>query len=444
MPVDIVLDSDQPADLTAASGLDASAAVVTASQLKGIALDGTFSLVTQNTFNFLAAEDGEVRDLIIRLAEADRNTGNFVQLSHAASLKIQCDMRKMINFQSSSSTDTLDDAYELRPCKLVHGDGLANSVPKTNWVLSLAPALANGSGFIADKATYNSGTKKLTSHFVPVGAVLVALPDLSASGGSVQLTANGGQAATFQVATGNSQFGLSLFGQLEYDEASVNQGSGTLSVAATFDPPAGASIIGGAGRHNEITVTLLNVEDFRTAQRAVIKRQDGQSGSYSNANADDNSLAATDADDFDLVVGLSDLGAENDAATVGGSMIAAIQGSVGGELLTSWEVNIGAIGSDTGSELSGFLRSLAHGAGAAAAGRLPAEPLLDNETFIIRNTAPITVSLQPFNYTFGEASSGSVASFNFINALPVHAVLEHKAGSSTKVLDTGTNALLTV
>lgn len=439
--VDLVLADDAQGSLTAGSGVAGGSAVTQAANLNGIALKGTFALTAQNALSFLAGENGAVRNLIVRLAEEARNTGNFVQLQHAASLNVKVDMRKMIKFQPDGTDAGLDDAYEMRPCKIAFGSGVANSVPKTNWALSLDAALKNGDGFDANKATYDAATKSLVSHFVPVGAVIVALPDLSASGGSVQLTSNGG-AASFQVAQANAKFGLSLFGQLKYDEANVATGSGQLSVTATFDPPAGSNIIGGAGRHNEITVSLLNMEDFRTAQRAVIKRADGETGSFSHANADDNSLQATDADDFDLVVSLADLGSESDPTTVGGSMVSAIQASVGGELLTAWEVNVEKIESKTDSELSGFLRSISHADGAAVAGRTPAEPLLNTETFIIRNTAPITVSLQPFNYTFGDAASASVASFNFINNLPVHAVLEHVKGSSTLVLDTETSQLL--
>ena len=433
--VDLVLADDALADRTAASGLGGS-------PLSGIALDGGFSLTVQNAFNFLVDAAGEVRNLIVRLEEADRNTGNFVQLQHAASLKIQVDMRKMINFQGGSEVDGLDDAYELRPCRLAHGENETNSVPKQNWVLSLAPALANGNGFDSNKATYDAATKKLSSHFVPVGAVIVDLPDLSAAGGSVSIKTSGGEDATFQVGAGNSKFGLSLFGKLEYDEANVTQGSGALTVDATFDPV--GSVIGGAGRHDQLTISILNMENFTKAQAITINTNHGagETGTISNANMA--APSATDADDFDLVVTLADLGGEDDATTVGGSMVSAIEASVSGQLLTAWEVTVGKIGSSAGSELSGFLRSLAHADGAAAAGRTAEHPLLEGETFIIRKTADITVNLQPFNYSFGAAASAEVSAFDFIHQLPVHAVLEHKAGSNTKVLDTETSQLLNV
>ena len=186
------------------------------------------------------------------------------------------------------------------------------------------------------------------------------------------------------------------------------------------------------------------MENFTKAQNVTINtnHSGNENGTISNANMA--APGATDADDFDLVVTLADLGGEQDATTVGGAMVSAVEASVSGQLLTSWEVTVNGISSDAGSELSGFMRSLAaplESTGAPATGRSAEHPLLEGETFIIRQTAPITVNLQPFNYSFGAAASAEVGAFNFINALPVHAVLEHKPGVATKVLDTATNAL---
>lgn len=516
---DITNENEQNATaVDLATGNAASFASSSSTLLTGVRVPGSFSLNTVQNLNFFEQNMGEVRNLLLKLLETPRETGNFVQLDHRAHLVIPCDFEKFIAFNADSAGVTTasldaneDDAYQflgitLTNDRAVVGNGADNDpkiIASNQFKLDLDPELAAVDGnddplhvslkphtkpngdVVPPKAYYDSDTKMLISNWFPSGAVLVDLKSTEALenmeknvtvGSAVTSTA-----ATYQVDGDKTIVGMTLFAQITVN-CNNQTGSPTLHVDATFQPSAPEGFVFVHGRdtvlgardhtgltHNEITIHLIDEEDFTKAQKVVLARGDDTVGGFSgvgvtftSTDADANTAAnpqPNDADDFSITISLDDLGGANDPGTIGAKMVDAIKSSVAsvnqfGErnLLEKFTVTVDQIDFEAGSDFSGYMRALSQAGLDAANGvqannsRPPAMPVKEGEKFIIQTPASITLNITPFEYNFtSEDYTGNVQPFKIIDQMEVYAVLEHsKVAGTAPVLQTNNLSILTV
>lgn len=489
---DITNDGEQ--NTTAVNLTEGNAASFAASSvqsLTGVRVPGTFSLNTVQNLNFFEQNMGEVRNLLLKLLETPRETGNFVQLDHRAHLVIPCDFEKFIAFNADSAGVTTtsldaneDDAYQflgitLTNDRAVVGNDAVNDpklISSSQFKLDLHPELAAvdanndplhvslrphtkpNNDVVPPKAYYDSDTKMLISNWFPSGAVLVDLKNteaLEAMEKNVTVgSAVNSDAATYQVDADKTIVGMTLFAQITVN-CNNTTGSPTLFVDATFQPSgdinlASGTVLGARDHtgltHNEITIHLINEEDFTKAQKVVLARGNDTVGQlkitpFTSDDADANTAAnpgPNDADDFSITISLNDLGGANDPGTIGAKMVDAIQSSIASvnqfgdrHLLEKFTVTVDQIDFEAGSDFSGYMRALA----AASTNEQPRPanmPIREGEKFIVQNPASITLNITPFEYQFTSADyTGNVEPFKIIDQMEVYAVLEHSKNAGT-------------
>ena len=419
------------------------------STIAAVRIPGTFSLDVVDSLNFLEAGLGEVRDLVIKLRETDRSTGEFVQLVHKAHLEVPCDFNKFISFNGSDANQ--DDAYQFTGITLTNDPDVESDASKrladSEFVLNLRPALeANeGAPLTGDSVKASYANSILSSVHFPVGAVIIDLAThlagVEAANKDVKVTGTGTD-ATYQVKADKTKIGMTLFGKLKVDCSNVS-GSPSLSAEASFQPS--GTILGG-GQHASITLTLLNQEDFTKAQDVVVELGAGTTGSLTGLSVSVGDPSSTSPDDFDITISLDDLGEADDTGSIGHSMISAIQASVdnsnssgSNKLLEKFTIAVTQIDFQTDSDLSGFLRNLA-----LDNDRLQAMPIKAGEKFIVQNPASISLQVRPFEYSFTNGGYSNVAAFNLIDNMEVYAVLKHAPANTAPVMQTAGKALLTV
>ena len=458
MPADLTQDNEvllsNEDGLAVADNLDPSQPISssTSGSLNGVRIPGTFTLDTVDDMSFLAGGLGEVRNLVVKMLETDRSTGNFVQLTHKAHLEVECDFAKFVSFNASDNVD--DDAYQFLGITLTNDSAVEPDVSKhvssDKFKLDLNPALAAGEGAplsgASQRATYANSV--LSSYSFPSGAVLIdlgshsSMSGLSAADRVVTVGASGvnGATATYQVNADKTLIGMTLFAKVIVNCANVS-GSPTISSTATFSPS--GNILGaGTGIHDSVTIHLINQEDFTTAQDIAVGLGSNTTGSLVGLDVNQANPDANSPDDFDVTIGLASLGGEGDAGSVGKSMIDGIIANVGtmngGKLLEKFTISVQQIDFDTGSDFSGYMRALA-----TDANRDAPLPINDNEKFIIQTPAKINLNITPFAYSFQSAGLASnVAAFKLIDEMEVYAVLKHVGGSTSKVLQTSDKAVL--
>ena len=435
------------------SGLDPANPIST--PLAAVRVPGSFSLSTVDDLDFLASGMGEVRNLLVKMLETDRSTGNFVQLNHKAHLEVECDFDKFVSFNGSAESD--DDAYQFLGITLTNDPAVEPDANKrltdSQYKLDLKPALAAGEGAplsgASQKATYASDV--LSSYWFPSGAVIIDLSShasmsgLDAADRVVNIGSSApvnGSAATYQVNADKTLIGMTLFAKVNVNCANTS-GSPTLSADASFAPSSG--VILGGGSHSAITIHLLNQEDHTKAQDVAIELQAGQTGELVGINVNQAAPGATEADDFDVTISIPSLGGEGDAGSIGKSMIDGIKASVNtcnpdgsNKLMEKFTIIVQQIDFETGSDFSGFMRTLA-----TESTRDQALPVKEGEKFIVQTPATINLTIKPFEYAFYSTDYASnVASFKLIDAMEVYAVLKHKNGSAGRVLQSSNKALL--
>ena len=454
-------------------------------KLTGVRVPGTFTLTTLPSLDFLDTDTGlgQVRNLVIKMLETDRSTGNFVQLDHKAFLEVTCNFNKFIGFNASNTTDGLDDAYQFVGITLTNNGAYNNLtlddtklVGDTQYVLDLTPSLIAGLGAplaptgeapnqVAAKASYGGG--QLISNWFPSGAVIIDLASHSSVSDIVDAnrkvtvsTAEDSDVATYQVT--NLHVGMTLFARITVNCSNVS-GSPTLSAEATFDPFTSSGTVLGAmdvnGKvHNQVTIHLLNQEDFTKAQEVVIGLGDGMAnenlvGSLTFQTVDNNYTntaaqpGANDADVFSVTITLNNLGGADDNGSIGRSMIQGIMNSVAqsnnsdphnpnNKLLSTFAITVDQIDYDTSSDFSGYMRALA----AASTNEKPRPadmPIRDGERFIVQTPTTINLNITPFEYEMnGVGLQNNIAQFKLIDEMEVYAVLKHNSTATTPVLQT--------
>lgn len=492
------------------TGNAATFAASSVNTLTGVRVPGSFSLNTVQDLNFFEANMGEVRNLLLKLLETPRETGNFVQLDHRAHLVIPCDFDKFIAFNADSagvtttSLSSEDDAYQFVGITLTNDQGVVGNGPANDpkiissnqFKLDLHPELVavdslgdplhvslrphtkpNNGGTVPPKAYYDVNNRKLISNWFPSGAVLVDLKD-NLPRSSIEKNVTVGSAvtsatATYQVDGDKTIVGMTLFAQISVN-CNNQTGSPTLHVDATFQPAgditlASGTVLGARDHtgltHNEITIHLIDEEDFTKAQKVVLARGDGTDGGFSGtgitltstADPDANTAPApgpNDADDFSITISLNDLGGANVPGSIGAKMVQAIQESIAEvnqfgdrNLLEKFTVTVDQIDFESGSDFSGYMRALAQ-AGVQDADnggsnlRPPEMPVKEGEKFIIQTPASITLNITPFEYGFTSTDYNSnVSPFKIIDNMEVYAVLEHsKAAGTAPVLQTAADS----
>lgn len=299
------------------------------STLAGLRVNGSFSLTSVTAMDFLDSGLNNVRNLVVKLLETDRGTGNFVQLSHQAFLEVTCDFRKFIEFNGTSSLDAQDDAYQLTGITITNAVdfaastaagvedgarnlGITNSdyiVSSSDYLLDLRPTLeildTNSNPTSTENARYDNSTpvdennselgniNSLISHWFPSGAVLINLkedPSISSlaptnngllvragtsTDAATSTTTTAAESGTYQINVTQGLIGMTLYSKITID-CKKTQGSPTLTIDSSFEPDTNEIILGNGSNigDNTITISLLesssDIEDFTKSQKLVL------------------------------------------------------------------------------------------------------------------------------------------------------------------------------
>jgi hypothetical protein len=432
---------------------------------------GGFTLeVDKADLDFAADQLGSVRDLVVKLKEKPRGTSNFFQLTGEATLTVDVDVNSLIlgfNPSGSGSGDNADDdAYELRGSairfgyaeKNLHADGANAAAQTAHFNLDLAGALSKVTDNVAvhhQHSVWNNGTGILKSKAFPVGGVVVGLANVTDGTRTVTLK-SGGADYTFEVQN-NTQFGMTLYGSIEYNNAPAR---GSLTIATNFEPIDGQGIAehgvlgAGANHKTSITVMINNAENFNKVQQIFVSRDvDGNGQIETGAGQGDESSgtgnlgaavptdgldpATNDPDVFSLTLDLAGL-AQDTAGGLGRLMRTEVENQLNASpLLKKWQITLDAITFDPVSDLSKFMRNLVQTDldGPNSGGRTFPAPLKAGDTLIVKTPAALNLEVSPFAYSFNPTSnnaadSSEVTEFKMLNAINVFAVLKQAAAGA--------------
>ena len=393
--------------------------------LNGIALDGSFSMVSQDAID-ASNIDGQVQTLILKLKETDRGTGSYQTISAAAFLEVDVDMNLIHSFNPASGVNNLDDSHGLAEAHVGTDPAIddAKRALASQYRLNLTNYLAVAANLAANTA-YDADTAILSSSWFPAGAIVLDLDhsiDAGRLSGNVQISDAAGGDKTFLVAADQMEAGVMMYARVLVD---CSLAMPQISGETTFSPT--GAVIGSDGGANAagIKVVLTGLDNYSLAQVLTVSG-DVATGSIKIVEAAD--PAAQTPDDFEEVIQLADL---IGAGTVGEHMSDAVIAAIGvnANLIKSFKLQVDAIAHASDSSFSGFCRELAK-----AADRTNEDPFKAGDKFIISSTGSLQLNVQPFQYTFGDGQgqiAGSVHQVQqlqmFKSDMPVYAVLKQSA-----------------
>lgn len=444
--------------------------------LVGLSVKGDFSITTVDNINFLEENAlGQVRNMVIKLLETDRGTGAFTQLSHEAHLEVECDFRKFIIHNRSSSSQ--DDSYQLTGITLTNtvdanvGITTEKVVNSSKFTFDIDSSLEAGVGAPVNKydlnsvnseykATYDISDNILTSNWFPSGAVIIDLkshPTMADVSNNMKVTVTststndletydnyatpaavlGAPSAhnQYQINVSTGNIGMTLYSKLSIKNCATQP---NLFIDSTFQPDDSAAIIGSNMNlgNEKVTIHLLetDVEDFTKAQIITLGVLDSEGNEVNNQA---NKLAtlevslpnpsAIEADDFSVSIGLDEL-----SGSLGTSMISGLETSIGiinnssNLLLKAFTISVEPIPFETESDFSGFMRTLYAG---DINNRDASMPIKEGEKLIIETPSSISLAVQPFIYagfSTDNTLNANQCNFNLINNMSVYGVLKHK------------------